>query len=99
MKEIGSLEVLLAQVAARASCVVRLLQMDGTAVFNECAEGPNPPDVCLSEERRREIIAKWGNSDSDNDLTCGCGQLMMVFPIRYRDQVQGILTGCPMTPE
>lgn len=99
LKEIKSLPPLLEQVAARTECVIRLLQLDGNAVIQKVAQGPIASPRCLSEERCHRIVTEWLDNKSNNGLTCLCGHTLTIFPIYYREQINGILTVCPTSPE
>lgn len=99
LKEIKSLPPLLAQVAAQAQCVVRLLQLDGNAVIEKLAEGPNTSPNCLSAERCKRIAAEWCSRGAPDEMTCSCGHTLRAYPIYHGEHVNGILTVCPATPE
>ena len=99
LKEIKSLPGLLEQVSEQAQCVVRVLQLDGTAVVQSCAGGPQTSFKCLAEGRSREIVDKWSDNTPADDLSCSCGHPLTVLPIQCRGQINGILTFCPATPE
>ncbi|MET0622642.1 MAG: hypothetical protein ABW250_06670, partial [Pyrinomonadaceae bacterium] len=99
LKGIRSLPPLLEQVAAQSECVIRLLQLDGKAVIQKVSEGPIASTGCLSEERCQKIVTEWLDNKTSDGLTCLCGHALTVFPIYYKEQVNGILTVCPTTPE
>lgn len=99
LKEIKSLPGLLEQVAVQAQCVVRVLQLDGTAVVQKCAEGSQTSFKCLTEGHSQEIVAKWYDNASSDEMSCSCGHPMTLLPIRCRGQTDGILAFCPATPE
>lgn len=98
LKEIKSLPPLLEQVAVQAECVVRLLQLDGSAVIEKVATGPNNSN-CLSEGQCRKIVAEWLDNNSIDERACACGHALTIYPIYYEGQVNGILTVCPTTPD
>lgn len=98
LKEVQSLPSLIEQTATQAQCVIRLLQLDGTAIVEKFGKGPQTSSTCQAEQRCAEIAAKWSAS-TGGQITCGCGHPMTVLPILFQGSPNGLVTICPSTPE
>lgn len=95
LKECEELSAFLAQLAIQLQGVVRLLQPNGTPVFEATATNMTLSADCLRLLPDEELITQWQSSNMAGTATCGCGQAMAILPIRWQGRVDGFLTVCP----